>query len=59
MLCINSEKRSRGRHTNTCSIGQLLEEYIDVIPNEILDGLPSNRDIQHHIDLIERSSLPN
>ena len=40
-------------------VAKLLEEYVYVIPNEILDGLPSNRDIQHHIDLIARSSLPN
>ena len=37
----------------------LLEEYVYFIPNELPDGLPPNRDIQHHIDLISGLSLPN
>jgi hypothetical protein len=40
-------------------VAKVLEEYVDVIPNELLDGLPPKRDIQHHIDLIPGSSLPN
>jgi hypothetical protein len=39
--------------------GKILEEYVDVIPNEIPNGIPPKRDIQHHIDLILGSSLPN
>ena len=38
---------------------KVLEEYVDVIPNELPDGLPPKRDIQHHIDLIQWSSLSN
>jgi len=33
-------------------VAKLLEEYVDVIPNELLDGIPPKRHIQHHIDLI-------
>jgi hypothetical protein len=33
-------------------VAKVLEEYVDVIPNELPDGLPPNREIQHHIDLI-------
>jgi hypothetical protein len=33
-------------------VAKLLEEYVDVIPNEILDGIPPKKDIQYHIDLI-------
>ncbi|XXG75895.1 hypothetical protein AAC387_Pa08g0365 [Persea americana] len=37
----------------------ILKEFKDVIPNELPSGLPPFRDIQHQIDLIPGSSLPN
>eukprot|EP00268_Persea_americana_P065958 TRINITY_DN8890_c0_g2_i2.p3 TRINITY_DN8890_c0_g2~~TRINITY_DN8890_c0_g2_i2.p3 ORF type:complete len:362 (-),score=78.59 TRINITY_DN8890_c0_g2_i2:4238-5323(-) len=37
----------------------ILEEFKDVIPNELPSGLPPLRDIQHQLDLIPGSSLPN
>jgi hypothetical protein len=40
-------------------VAKVLEEYVDVIPNELPDGLPPKRDIPHYIDLIPGSSLPN
>lgn len=38
---------------------KVLEEFADVTPDELPDGLPSKRDIQHHIDLIPRVNLLN
>ena len=40
-------------------VAKVLEEYIDVISNELLDGIPPKRDIQHRIDLILGSYLLN
>ncbi|GJV31416.1 reverse transcriptase domain-containing protein [Tanacetum coccineum] len=37
----------------------LLEGFPDVFLDELLDGLPPLRDIQHHIDLEPGSQLPN
>ncbi|XP_022899409.1 uncharacterized protein LOC111412720 [Olea europaea var. sylvestris] len=40
-------------------MGNLLHEFFDVIPDEIPLGLPPMRDIQHCIDFIRGTSLPN
>ena len=36
-----------------------LEEFVDVAINELPNGLPPKRYIQHHLDLIPRETLPN
>ena len=38
---------------------QLLQEYAHMFPDDIPSGLPPKRTIQHHIDLIPGSILPN
>ena len=40
-------------------IKKLLEESSDVFPQELLEGLPPLRGIEHQIDLIPGSQIPN
>ncbi|KAA8532204.1 hypothetical protein F0562_032245 [Nyssa sinensis] len=37
----------------------LIDEYEDVFPDELPAKLPPPKDVQHQIDLVPRSSLPN
>ena len=37
----------------------IMAEFVDVVPEEIPHGLPPMRDIQHQIDLVPGSVLPN
>jgi len=45
--------------TLSSSVTNLLQEYSDVFPTEIPPGLPPIRGIEHQIDLISGTSLPN
>jgi hypothetical protein len=40
-------------------IQELLEEFIDIIVDELPHSLPPMRSVSHHIDLIPRASFPN
>jgi hypothetical protein len=46
-------------HSLSPAIANILQEYSDVFPSEILAGLPPIRRIKHQIDLIPGASLPN
>jgi hypothetical protein len=40
-------------------VSTVLQEFCDVFPEEVPDGLPPLRGIEHQIDLIPGASLPN
>jgi hypothetical protein len=40
-------------------VADIVQEYADVFPSEVLAGLPPLRGIEHQIDLIPGASLPN
>ena len=37
----------------------ILDDYVDIIVDELSNDLPTLRSISHHIDLIPSASLPN
>jgi hypothetical protein len=47
------------QHSLPPAVANILQEYFDVFPSEILAGLPPIRGIQHQIDLNPGASLPN
>eukprot|EP00253_Pinus_taeda_P002625 PITA_02625 len=40
-------------------IQQMLQEFTDIVVDDLLDKLPPKRSISHHIDFIPGASLPN
>jgi hypothetical protein len=41
------------------TVANLLQEYMDIFPQDVPPGLPPIRGIEHQIDLIPGASLPN
>jgi hypothetical protein len=40
-------------------VQELLDNFADIVVDEMLNSFPPIRSINHHIDLIPRESLPN
>ena len=51
------EEKKPVKHPN--EVKEILEEFSSILPDDLLEGLPPMRDIQHYIDLIPGASFPN
>ena len=54
-VCLTTELKSVKSVKYTASLERLLEEYQDVFPLDLPDGLPPSRDVDHPIDLLPGS----
>ena len=57
-MLITREKK-QGDNNSPMELSDLLNEFQDIMPAEIPNQLPPMREIQHAIDLIPGSTLPN
>ena len=54
--CFNTNKLDDSLPSGVVS---LLQEFEDVFPNKVPSGLPPIRGIEHQIDFVPRSMIPN
>ena len=59
MALVTREVTHQPEVTYSAPIRELLSDFSDLVPDDLLDELPPMRDIQHAIDLVPGSVLPN
>ncbi|KAK8947266.1 hypothetical protein KSP39_PZI006860 [Platanthera zijinensis] len=59
LVCLHVKADTASSECLPPALRSLLEEFVDVYPDELPSGLPPMRDIQHAIDFVPGSSLPN
>ena len=59
LLFLFTKEISEGQDQYHPKVLELLEEFSDVFPQELPEGLPPLRGIEHQIDLIPGSQIPN
>ena len=59
LVCKDNTPQTNTSHTLPLVLSSLLQEFQDVLPDELPPGLPPLRGIEHCIDLIPGAPLPN
>lgn len=59
LLYVLLQKEEKMKLDIPSDIREILDEYRDVMPDELPNGLPPIRNIQRHIDLMLGATLPN
>ena len=59
VLMLVTRETHQGDNNTPIELSDLLEEFQDIMPDEMPNQLPPMREIQHAIDLIPGSTLPN
>ncbi|XP_074283384.1 uncharacterized protein LOC141607934 [Silene latifolia] len=59
LILLSKEIHEDVEHQLPAEVRPLLEQYHNVIPAELSSGLPQQRGIEHQIDLVPGSVLPN
>ena len=59
LVCKDNAPQTNTSHTLPLVLSSLLQEFQEVFPDELPQGLPPLGGIEHRIDLIPRAPLPS